>query len=93
MTTNYIDQTVDQITDSIILIDDQIDGLHEDIKDLLYHITTTEAEISDLESEKLTLRECLSVIEPDAIVESINDTIPKGEQLTEQQRNELFRSR
>ena len=93
MTTNFVDRTIDQITDSIILIDDQIDGLREDIKDLLYHITTTEAEISDLESEKLTLRECLSVIEPDAIVESINDTIAKGEQLTEQQRNELFRSR
>jgi len=62
--TEHVDTVILQIRDHLILIDDELEGIATDIKDLEYHLEEADWNINDLIEQRVALRYILSELAP-----------------------------
>ena len=60
----HVDTVILQIRDHLILIDDELEGIATDIKDLEYHLEEADWNINDLNEQRVALRYILSELAP-----------------------------
>ena len=88
---DYINKTIKSIQDSIFEIDTEIDGRNVDIGELIQELEEIDRHVDDMRTQQDLLRAVLTKLTPVEKFEPLERL--NGKELTEAQKNEIFRTR
>ena len=88
---DFINKTIKSIQDSIFEIETEISGRNVDIGELIQELEDVDRHVDDMKTQQDLLRAVLAKLTPVEKFEPLDRL--NGKEMSEQEKNELFRSR